>query len=358
MNVAVVIPIYKTELSWFERISLEQCVNILKNHKIIFVGPEERSFNWLPTNVSYELIRFPKEFFEGIAGYNRLMYNLDFYAKFSNYDYILIYQLDAFVFSDRLEEFCELGYDYIGAVWPGALIPVTDNKMNNKILRVGNGGFSLRKVQTFIKVTTEKKDLIKKINLNEDIFYSLLGIEEPNNFKVAPVSIASKFAFECLPERYYKKNKYKLPFGCHGWQRWSTDFYMPHFLKYGFDLMPFIDPRATEDYSFKRGIVSYPIQQRLMRRLKDGKSLIKYLPQNEEFFVCVFDEYSKIILQILLQQGLKISNQQNVFIPRNEQEILNLAEYMKQIKQRILLITFFDDLPIITKLNELTGGGV
>jgi len=38
-----------------------------------------------------------------------------FYDAFKAFDYILIYQLDAFVFRDELEYFCSLGYDYIGA---------------------------------------------------------------------------------------------------------------------------------------------------------------------------------------------------------------------------------------------------
>ena len=37
------------------------------------------------------------------------------YSRFEKYEYMLIYQLDAFVFSDRLMEFVEAGYDYIGA---------------------------------------------------------------------------------------------------------------------------------------------------------------------------------------------------------------------------------------------------
>ena len=60
MNAAIVILIYKTELSWNERISLEQCL----------------------------LIKFPKACFANIASYNDLMLNINFYRKFLEYDYI------------------------------------------------------------------------------------------------------------------------------------------------------------------------------------------------------------------------------------------------------------------------------
>jgi hypothetical protein len=60
---------------------------------------------------------FPDENFRDISCYNRMLLNDEFYARFAEYEYALIHQLDAFVFSDRLLEWCKLGYDYIGAPW-------------------------------------------------------------------------------------------------------------------------------------------------------------------------------------------------------------------------------------------------
>lgn len=50
-------------------------------------------------------------------GYNRLMLSEDLYSAFSNYEYILICQSDAYIFRDELKEWCEAGYDYVGAPW-------------------------------------------------------------------------------------------------------------------------------------------------------------------------------------------------------------------------------------------------
>lgn len=58
---------------------------------------------------------FERHFFTSVEGYNKLCYNIDFYSAFRNYDYMLIYQLDAWVFRNELQMWCEKGYDYIGS---------------------------------------------------------------------------------------------------------------------------------------------------------------------------------------------------------------------------------------------------
>jgi hypothetical protein len=66
------------------------------------------------SNISVE--SFPKRYFENIEGYNELLLSASFYERFLDTKYILIYQLDAFVFKDELQEWCDKGYDYI-APW-------------------------------------------------------------------------------------------------------------------------------------------------------------------------------------------------------------------------------------------------
>ena len=116
-NAAVVIPVYKENLSEFEKISLQQAQKIFGGkYPIIFFAPAGKTFSYF--NVANRVIYFPQQFFQSGAAYNALMMNPGFYKVFFEYDYILIYQLDAFVFSDKLEYFCNLGYDYIGAPFP------------------------------------------------------------------------------------------------------------------------------------------------------------------------------------------------------------------------------------------------
>ena len=115
-KVAVVIPAYKEQFSELELISLEQEQKVLGQYPLIFIAPEGRKLPALPEGS--QVLRFPAAFFEGVAGYNQLMLQPAFYQAFFGYDYMLLYQLDAFVFSDQLAHFCGLGYDYIGAPWP------------------------------------------------------------------------------------------------------------------------------------------------------------------------------------------------------------------------------------------------
>ncbi|RYD89321.1 MAG: hypothetical protein EOP54_25805, partial [Sphingobacteriales bacterium] len=178
LNCAVVIPFYKPGLSPNEMVSLQQCFKVLANHPIIAIKPEGLV---LPTDTDAfkfkDVISFDNSFFKGIAGYNRLMLSAELYGAFLNYDYILIHQLDAFVFSDDLKEWCGKDIDYVGAPW---IAPRrTRNKLpflkaslryylyryvklkktglshfNQLENRVGNGGFSLRRVKKFYNLCT------------------------------------------------------------------------------------------------------------------------------------------------------------------------------------------------------------
>lgn len=348
MKVAVVIPIYKSELSWFEKISLEQVLKVLNNYPIIFVSPDDLEFNYLPTETSYLTIKFSKKYFESVSSYSRLMLSVDFYKYFLDYEYILIYQLDAFVFSDQLLRFCQLEYDYIGAPWP-----LRVGNYKNEVLYVGNGGFSLRKVKSCLKLIKEQVDMLASFTANEDIFFSYNGKLNPNKFRVAPVNIAMKFSFDILPKRYYKKNGNKLPFGCHAWNRFGIDFYEKMFANYGYDLSPYMDLMIDDDAEIKRKNLLYIATQRLIRRINNGQSLIKYLPKNEGFHICMFGEQADLLLYRLYSEGLKILDSENIHIIKNDKQLQPLSEDMKRMPGQYLLIALTDDFSLISNLKSL-----
>lgn len=138
-------------------------------------------------------------------------------------------------------QWCEKGYDYIGAPWlyhsfytktrPQKLYFYIQRYFKNNILRqkyndkdilinnVGNGGFSLRHVSRFLSVikNTNEKKLAKFSNsnqysmFNEDIFWSF----EASQIKKPSYKIASQFSLETRPDMGMKINQGKLPFGCH-----------------------------------------------------------------------------------------------------------------------------------------------
>lgn len=223
---AVLIPVYRNELNWSEQISLQQCKRILNRYPVILIAPqtmkmENKELSGLPVE------RFSQAFFDGISGYNRLMLSKEFYQRFERYEYILIYQLDAFVFSDQLQHFCKLGYDYIGAPWLHGQRHITG--LERRYLYVGNGGFSLRKVSAFLGILNE--ETVKGIAAPEDVFWASC-----KGLKVAPVETAVSFAFEAQVRKSFEWNRESLPFGCHAWLNYDFGFLRPYIQKYGYEL--------------------------------------------------------------------------------------------------------------------------
>lgn len=222
---AVVIPYYHNDLDITERISYEQCIKVLRDYPIVFVIPKGFEIVLDKFPEKWEIVEMPPEWMVSIEAYNQMMLSREFYMAFQQYKYILIYQLDAYVFSDRLLEFCEYGYDYIGAPWIEGKF---DFELADRgILYVGNGGFSLRKVNSCLHQLNETDP--KQIKWNEDLFWASRGQE----FKVAPKEIAWQFAFERPVRVLYRLNGEQLPFGCHAWMKYDLDFFRPYIAEDG-----------------------------------------------------------------------------------------------------------------------------
>lgn len=225
---AVVIPLYSTILKQNELISLEQVKKILSKYQIIAVVPDHLEID---KKLFSCVEKFDSDYFTSVNAYNRLMLSSDFYNRFAEYEYILIYQLDAFVFFDYLYQFCDLGYDYIGAPWLHGVFNYIDS--SHYFWYVGNGGLSLRKVSGFMSILKERKPLLGEQIINEDLFFSSIV---DKNFKVAPIDTALQFAFERQVERCFELNKRQLPFGCHAWQRYNLEFWKPYIERFGYEV--------------------------------------------------------------------------------------------------------------------------
>jgi len=237
--VKIIIPVYKTAFSPDEEVSLNQCCKILKDYPLVFVKPESLIINELLTKFpQFQLESFPDYYFKGLKGYNSLMLSPEFYERFSDTEYILIYQTDAFIFRDDLKYWCFLSYDYIGAPWiqkkrnPIALF-FHQRKLKKKphkkeiLFKVGNGGFSLRKVAPFIEITKKEKNCIanylfpENTNLDfipEDVFWALEPQRLGYEFNIPDYKKALEFAFDQYPATCFEATG-KLPMGCHAWSR-------------------------------------------------------------------------------------------------------------------------------------------
>jgi len=247
-EVAVVIPIYRNVLTEYESISLDRCLKVLGNHRIVILSQHGLEIDGIDQLKNHEVITccFDRKYFSSVDGYNRLMLSTDFYRSFISYRYILIYQLDAFVFSDQLLDWCRLSYDYIGAPWIGvdwiqgiqkAHFGYLWRFTGKKERTVGNGGFSLRRVRAFMLALLLLKNAANKwgYNEHEDLFWSLAVPDYLPFFRIPDDNVALNFAFEANPRTCFEINNH-LPFGCHAWEKHDTDFWRPVFKGLGYSI--------------------------------------------------------------------------------------------------------------------------
>lgn len=258
-SVKVLIPIYKTDFSLDELLSIERTHKVLCNYPIVFIHPKSLNLSSLSEKYSSsEFYSFEDSFFKGIKGYNRLMLSVEFYSRFSDVDYILIAQTDTFVFRDELSLWCKKGFDYVGAPWlkkPIYDFPIIrefmslslkrdlkKGKPNKQLLynKIGNGGFSLRKVESFLAVLNDPnyREVVERFSSseqyhlsNEDVFWGTI----PLTFKYPTVEEALAFAFDKYPTLSWRLNNKMLPFGCHGWNKRKMRGFWKRFNLYEYD---------------------------------------------------------------------------------------------------------------------------
>ena len=262
----IIVPIYRSIMTSDEEISLATIRNHLSGYGICFVAPEQLDLG-LVIQSSETIERFPDDFFSGIEGYNRLLKSKGFYERFSEHDYILISQLDCLIFSSDLNQWMAKGYDYLAAPWFKGF--AKDHKPG--LWRVGNGGLSLRRVNSYLRILGQKivsgsiyprwghyawkppleslesgiytkisalfglnpfskyhtvEDELKNFLYNEDVFWAIEAPKFDPAFTVSTVEEALPFAFEVAPRWSYERNREKLPFGCHAWAKYDREFWL------------------------------------------------------------------------------------------------------------------------------------
>lgn len=262
----VVIPIHTATPSPDELLAFKQCYDILSKYDIVVLHPEGLDLtHYLQVVPALANLPIDPVWQSSLSNYNRLKCSYFFYSLFASYDYLLTYELDAYIFRDELEKWCQSGYSYIGAPWfKGYSEPIKPAEF----IAGGNSGFSLRNVQTCMKIL-ERLDKLKKVNniykklklnsfcslttflkvsylkmvfnikdtfhlghiladqfVNEDKFWAVWIPSMYYDFTIAPQHVALKFSFEVNPELLYKMNNESLPFGCHAWLKYDKSFWL------------------------------------------------------------------------------------------------------------------------------------
>lgn len=230
-SICTLVPAYRDRLEPLEVVSFLRLKQLL-NDNVFLVVPEGLNVSeykklWEDLSV----IELSVHHFTSINSYNRMMLSCDFYEKFAiDYEWILIHQLDAFLFHADVESFTHLPYDYFGAPWVEGqyLLPSTSNsvlaRFFGKRCHVGNGGLSLRKLAPTIHILKELRREAKTCRINEDGFFAYWGARS-SKFRTCTFDVAVTFAFESNPDLLLRMNKNKLPMGCHAFNKISQETY-------------------------------------------------------------------------------------------------------------------------------------
>jgi hypothetical protein len=280
-QVCVVIPVHSEAPTKLELLSFAQCLNVLHKHPIYIIAPLGLNLDaYRRVNGQFTVKYIDPVWLSSYQKYNNLKCSFYFYNLFRDYNYLLTYELDAYVFQDDLLSWCDKGYDYIGAPW---IKSYSQPKNRLEFNGVGNSGFSLRKVKSCLNVLNELSyleeleqyqflnlkgllprlpkiigKLIRKRNNSsffernfvghEDGFWCIYAKQRLNNFKsypylqlffsklvvnnylIADEEEAIKFSFEECPQILFKINNNSLPFGCHAWAKYEPDFWKPYIL--------------------------------------------------------------------------------------------------------------------------------
>ena len=206
-EVVVVVPVYRPELTVWERASLRQTVGVLQeNYPVELLVPcgmdcsaIRREFSGLPVReVSDEWLGRKN----GIAGYNRMMLSAGFYELFHDYEYLPI-----------LKQY--LRWRLRRAERAGRMI------RQSLYGKIGNGGLSLRRVESFRAACEKYGDEIERFCSmgnhlgNEDVFWAVV----PEGFRYPSQEEALRFAFDTNPRYCYRLCGSRLPMGCHSWSK-------------------------------------------------------------------------------------------------------------------------------------------
>ncbi len=243
-------------------------MKVMGNHPIIFFCGHKFDCSYYISickkfSVPFEKRTFKSKYFRSKKDYNKLCLSKLFYTTFSDFQFILIYQLDAWVFSDQLEYWCNQNFDFIGAPFPNDMDAI---KEDVRFSVVGNGGFSLRRIDSIISLINHKHYHIKswdqlteayhgKIAKNPVwLLYCLfraMGYKNTINYlrknnwedhfffevsrltsfiRVPDPYTALKFSFEYRPSVAFFQNGNKLPMGCHGWSWIEYDDFWNKFI--------------------------------------------------------------------------------------------------------------------------------
>ena len=262
-RVAVTVPLASyPELSADEEISLRHLRHHLGHYDRFVIAPESMD---VPHD-DFAIVRFPDRYFGSANAQTRLMMTPAYYEAFSDYEFVLTYQLDALVLSDELLQWCDAGLDFVSAPNYG---------LADHYSAPCSGGFALRRVESFLRVLRSDRPAVdpdeywrrlvagksaaarlanlprkylKRLHrfnnvrreidlllagpgpLLEDEFFVSRGAHYNPGFRIPTIETALRFAFDETPRVAFELAGGRLPFGAHAWYKQDREFWAPYLL--------------------------------------------------------------------------------------------------------------------------------
>jgi len=159
--------------------------------------------------------------------YNVLLKSANFWRKFLIYEHVLVFQTDVFLTRPFDHKFFD--YDFVGAPWTkdnDIYYGINEDKKEipklPEYIRVGNGGFSLRRTECLVKIS-EKYSMESKPQEQEDVF--MVRNMHNVNCSVAPPHEAAEFGLEVMTE-FHKELKVKVMSFHQPWNYLNPNFYL------------------------------------------------------------------------------------------------------------------------------------
>lgn len=232
-KLAILIPVYyevPTRLDILSLKSLNDNLNNIENYTIYFICPEDLKLdNWTSIFNDYLIssIQYDKSYFSSTLSYSKLMMSYEFWKNIGIYEYALIYQTDGYCLGGDIEKFIEMDYDYIG----GPIVAQNARWFN--VPAVGNGGVSLRKIQTMLDLTNPegtfllncKKNIDRHNNANsnmyeiyEDLYFAQL-CPMLWDMKKPDFLTAASFSYDMNTDVVWKMTNGVKPMFCHAFDK-------------------------------------------------------------------------------------------------------------------------------------------
>lgn len=260
----MVIPHPNTDLTASQQFSIQTCLSALGGYPVFYLTKKSAPVESLASYLNrIQIIQVDDERMADIESYSKFLISPEFYSLFAQFEYILVHQLDVVVFEDRLLEWCDKGYDYVGP-------PMFQGDEPQPLLwQAGNGGFSLRKTSAFLELLSSRKvfpkfDYYRPLraelgvfyllvlrlmlqfsqtwlaqyfpglfrwffittskSIHEDAYFAFFAAFFMENWSMPTAGESADFGFDRCPKTAYAINGNKIPFGCHAWEKYDKAF--------------------------------------------------------------------------------------------------------------------------------------